>query len=202
MALCLSWLPVTICIIPFSSRALFRSDSLRLGGRLFSGMALIAFEVWLFARLSRDLGAARLIGRTEISGSGSLAEEGIYARMRHPRYVGSFLALAGACLLAGTRVTWIVSLVWAVLTWIAISLEERELRTRFGEAYERYCRRVPRFLPRLRIQSEPPEIVCVTPSDRALKPKRLTAGNSSDDEERFLARRDRPRQRSVGRFVG
>lgn len=152
VALCLSWLPVTICIILFR-RSLFRSDWHPLWTTV-SGLILIAFEVWLFARLSRDLGAARLIGRTEISGGGSLAEEGIYARVRHPRYVGSFLALVGACLLAGTRVTWIVCLVWAVLTWIAISLEEHELRTRFGEAYERYCRRVPRFVPRLRVESQ------------------------------------------------
>jgi len=39
--------------------------------------------------------------------------------------------------------------VWLVLTLVAISLEERELRTRFGAAYEDYCRRVPRFLPSL-----------------------------------------------------
>ena len=155
VALCLSWLPVTICIILFR-RGLFRNDWRPLWATV-SGLALIAFEVWLFARLSRDLGAARLIGRTEISGSGLLAEEGIYARMRHPRYVGSFLALVGACLLAGTRVAWIVLLVWTVLTRITISMEERELRTRFGEAYECYCRRVPRFLPRLRIDSQLPK---------------------------------------------
>jgi protein-S-isoprenylcysteine O-methyltransferase Ste14 len=155
VALSLSWLPVTICIILFRL-SLFRNDWHPLWA-IVLGLALIAFEVWLFARLSRDLGAARLIGRTEISGGGSLAEEGIYARMRHPRYVGSFLALVGACLVAGTHTTWIVSIVWAALTWIAISLEERELRTRFGEAYERYCRRVPRFLPRLRAQSQLPK---------------------------------------------
>ena len=151
-ALCLSWLPVTICIILFRS-VLFRTD-LPPSWMILCGFALIAFEVWLFAILSRDLGAARLIGRTEISGSGSLAENGIYAHLRHPRYVGSFLALVGACLLAGTRTAWIVLLVWALLIRIAIALEERELCNRFGEAYNSYCRRVPRFLPRLRIQSQ------------------------------------------------
>jgi protein-S-isoprenylcysteine O-methyltransferase Ste14 len=155
VALCLSWLPVTICIILFRG-VLFRTD-FPSWWMILCGLALIAFEVWLFARLSRDLGAARLIGRTEISGGGSLAEEGIYARMRHPRYVGSFLALMGACFLAVTRVAWMVTIIWAVLTWTAISLEERELRSRFGEAFERYCRRVPRFLPRLRTSPRRPK---------------------------------------------
>jgi protein-S-isoprenylcysteine O-methyltransferase Ste14 len=155
VALCLSWLPVTICIILFR-RELFRTDSPP-WWMIVCGLALIAFEVWLFARISGDLGASRLIGRTEISGGGSLADEGMYARVRHPRYVGSFLALVGACLLAGTYIAWSVTLVWTALTWIAISLEERELRTRFGEAYERYCQQVPRFLPRLHVSSGLPK---------------------------------------------
>jgi len=49
--------------------------------------------------------------------------------------------------LAGTRLMWAVAGVWLVLTLIAISFEERELRARFGAAYEEYCRRVPRFFP-------------------------------------------------------
>ena len=32
-------------------------------------------------------------------------------------------------------------------------LEERELRDRFGEEYEAYCRKVSRFLPRMRSSS-------------------------------------------------
>jgi protein-S-isoprenylcysteine O-methyltransferase Ste14 len=42
---------------------------------------------------------------------------------------------------------WIVAASWLVLTRIAILLEERELRNRFGVSYSQYCRRVPRFVP-------------------------------------------------------
>jgi hypothetical protein len=31
-----------------------------------------------------------------------------------------------------------------------VHAEERELKARFGAAYDRYCRQVPRFIPRLR----------------------------------------------------
>ena len=97
-----------------------------------------------------DLGGFRLVGQTELSGGGELAQHGIYARMRHPRYDGSFLAILGACFLAGTRWMWVVAGVWLVLILVAISLEGRELRARFGVTYEEYCRRVPGFFPRLR----------------------------------------------------
>ena len=90
------------------------------------------------------------MGKTELLGGGSLAERGSYARIRHPRYVGSFLAILGACFLAGKSAMWIVAGVWTGLTLVAISFEERELRSRFGAEYEDYARRVPRFLPRLR----------------------------------------------------
>jgi len=97
--------------------------------------------------VKRDLGAAKLVGATELSAGGEVISRGIYARIRHPRYLGSFLAILGACLLAGTTALWIVAGAWTVLTRIAIGMEEREMRARFGESYLAYCRRVPRFLP-------------------------------------------------------
>jgi protein-S-isoprenylcysteine O-methyltransferase Ste14 len=140
-----AWGPVTACLILFRHE-LFRQDWAPLWS-MAAGIGLIALDVWIFMRVKRDLGAAGLVGQVELSGGGEVVRQGIYARIRHPRYMGSFLAIVGACLLAGTRVMWLVAAAWALLTRIAILLEERELRARLGVSYEDYCRRVPRFFP-------------------------------------------------------
>ena len=140
-----SWLPVTIVTTVYR-RALYRAAAPPVW-QIAIGFALIIFEGWIFWRVKKDLGGARLVGKTELSGAGEIARSGIYGRIRHPRYAASFLAIIGASLVAGTKVLWIVSGVWCVLTLIAIRLEERELRTRFGDSYRDYCRTVPRFFP-------------------------------------------------------
>ena len=141
----LSWGPVTACLIYFR-RQLFRSDWPSVWS-ITAGLALLVLEAWIFWRVNRDLGGARLVGKTELSGGGEVVQKGIYACIRHPRYVGSFIAILGACFLAGTRIMWTLAVVWCLLTLVAIAMEERELRARFGAGYEEYCRRVPRFVP-------------------------------------------------------
>lgn len=140
-----SWPLVTAALVIYRHE-LFRADWPS-APMLVAGVGLIAFEGWIFWRVHRDLGTARLVGKTELSGGGELERRGIYARIRHPRYTGSFLAILGACLLAGTRAMWAVAGLWLSLMLLAISLEERELRARFGRAYEEYARRIPRFVP-------------------------------------------------------
>jgi protein-S-isoprenylcysteine O-methyltransferase Ste14 len=145
-ALLCSWMPVTIALIVFR-RELFRRDWPPVAA-IILGAALILFEGWIFWRVRRDLGGSRLVGHAELKGERKLELRGIYARVRHPRYTGSLLAIVGACLLAGTRAMWIVAGVWAALMLMSIFMEEREMRERFGAEYAEYCRRVPRFWPR------------------------------------------------------
>lgn len=144
--LLIAWVPVTAALI------IFRQDLFLPGWppvwRLASGLALLIFEIWVFWLVKRDLGLARLAGKFELSGGGEMISQGIYARLRHPRYVGSFLAILGACLLAGKPAMWLAAVAWLILILIAIAFEEHELHARFGRAYEEYRRRVPRFLPR------------------------------------------------------
>jgi protein-S-isoprenylcysteine O-methyltransferase Ste14 len=111
------------------------------------GFALIGVEIYLFARVERELGNRRLVGLAELAGTGEMFAGGLYKHVRHPRYAGMFCAVAGAALLAGTSRLWILLAIWWVFALVVIRLEERELTARFGAAYTLYRQRVPAFLP-------------------------------------------------------
>ena len=76
---------------------------------------------------------------------------GFYRYVRNPMYVGIILILIGYFLWFGY---WSL-LIYTASVFIVIHLfvtlyEEPTLQRKFGESYEKYCRRVPRWIPRLR----------------------------------------------------
>jgi protein-S-isoprenylcysteine O-methyltransferase Ste14 len=111
------------------------------------GFALIGAEIYLFARVERELGSRRLVGHAELTGIGAMFSGGLYAHVRHPRYAGMFSAVLGAALLAGTLRLWLVLAIWCAFALFVIRLEEKELAARFGASYTAYRQRVPAFLP-------------------------------------------------------
>ncbi|HWF13626.1 MAG TPA: isoprenylcysteine carboxylmethyltransferase family protein [Candidatus Acidoferrales bacterium] len=114
---------------------------------IFAGFALIFIEIYLFARVERELGTRRLVGHAELTGTGEFFAGGLYAYVRHPRYTGMFCAVIGSALLSGTDWMWITIAWWFPFALIVIGLEERELMARFGPSYEAYRKRVPAFIP-------------------------------------------------------
>lgn len=113
------------------------------------GLTPIVANAVLLRRVGKDLGHMKLVGHAELTGKTDLVTVGIYRHIRHPRYTGMIISVAGACILSGTRSASTISAVWLVLVFAVILLEEREMRARFGEAYRDYCQAVPRFLPRI-----------------------------------------------------
>lgn len=80
-----------------------------------------------------------------------LVQEGIFAHSRNPLYVGNFLGLAGYIIVFHGRLLYALGVPFFAFAYLAIVLnEEQFLGAKFGDEYEAYKRRVPRFLPRLR----------------------------------------------------
>jgi len=133
---------------------------LDLGTNLFT-MILAGIALGAAALLKRSvvkqLKFAGLAGIPELSKEkypGKLLTEGIYSRVRNPRYIEALLWVMAYALFANYLEAYIVVVLCLPLIYFVVRLEERELRERFGTAYEEYCRRVPRFVPKPRSRNE------------------------------------------------
>ena len=79
-----------------------------------------------------------------------LATAGPFAHVRNPLYVGNFFIGLGVCVISRNVPFLILFLIgFGILYAGTIHQEEKELKERFGKAYECYQKEVPRFLPRL-----------------------------------------------------
>lgn len=115
------------------------------------GVAAVA-GAWITRARRLHLTHHILVGGPELSLSdrGQLLNEGIYARVRNPRYIESVcFVLAFACV-ANHSGTWVLTILFLPALQLIVLLEESELRDRFGAEYADYCRRVPRWIPRAR----------------------------------------------------
>lgn len=79
----------------------------------------------------------------------ALATTGLYARVRHPRYMG-FLAIMIGFLLQWPTIPTLVMFPILVHLYRRLSIqEERTVAAAFGEEWDRYAATTPRFIPRL-----------------------------------------------------
>ena len=79
-----------------------------------------------------------------------IADDGLYALVRHPQYLGIMLAVFGQIVHWPTIIT--VAL-FPLIVFVYIRLaytEERKMLEQFGERYRGYRKQVPMFLPRWR----------------------------------------------------
>ncbi len=101
---------------------------------------------------TRQLNFSALSGVPELDAGrypGKLLTEGVYGIVRHPRYIEAYLWTIGYALFANYLGSYLVLVICLPVMYLVVVLEERELRTRFGGEYLAYCRRVPRFIPRI-----------------------------------------------------
>jgi protein-S-isoprenylcysteine O-methyltransferase Ste14 len=136
LCVCAGWLPVPGVLWATTGVVAGALTAIQL-----AGIALIVVAV-------RRLGVLTLAGLSEPEENPVLADDGAYALVRHPIYLGWFLVVWAPAVMTGTRLVFaVVSCAYLV---VAVTFEERDLRRNFGEAYERYAARVrSRILPRV-----------------------------------------------------
>ena len=79
---------------------------------------------------------------------GGLATSGPYAVVRHPQYDGFVLILLGFLVQWPTIPTIVMFPALVIMYTRLARREEREVRERFGEEYDRYAAGTPAFIPR------------------------------------------------------
>jgi protein-S-isoprenylcysteine O-methyltransferase Ste14 len=79
-----------------------------------------------------------------------LATSGPYAHLRNPLYFGSLLLAVGfSAATHSIPATALLTVYFVVFYAAVIQREEKELRVRYGEAFEEYAANVPLLLPRV-----------------------------------------------------
>ncbi|QWC18407.1 isoprenylcysteine carboxylmethyltransferase family protein [Halorubrum sp. 2020YC2] len=100
---------------------------------------LIAFAV--LSKSAVDLGKDATEGRED-----ELRTDGLYRYTRNPQNVGYVLLFATYAVLANSPLVGALAVAFGVLTVLQVLAEEAWLRDTYGDAYDDYCERVPRFV--------------------------------------------------------
>lgn len=112
---------------------------------------LYSITIYLEIITRRTLKLKTLAGVPELKPDhpeSKLLTDGIYSKTRNPRYVLVFINLIGWACFVNYSGVYIFIAVMYILIYIAVILEEFELRSRFGKPYIKYCKTVPRFIPK------------------------------------------------------
>ena len=114
-------------------------------------IAFYVAAVWIQVRIKKLLTFKIMAGVPELDRSGKggkLLDTGLYARIRHPRYLAVTLGTVAWALFANYLAVY-VFVPLLVIGLVAIAwFEERELVERFGEEYVQYRSSVPMIIPR------------------------------------------------------
>ncbi len=134
------WLPLPLALSPLA-----HALSLVTGSVIYlAGLALV---LWGRLTLGRMYNVSYSFD-VQLYADHRLVTHGPFAIVRHPMYLGILLAGLGGVLLYRT---WTLVFIAANFLGLLVRArrEERALAAEFGEAWQRYCRRVPAIVPHL-----------------------------------------------------
>jgi protein-S-isoprenylcysteine O-methyltransferase Ste14 len=118
-----------------------------------AGLIVLICGVMLQLWTGRLLSLLGLMGLPEVSqkAGGRLVTGGAFSFVRHPTYLSHTLIFTGIFLLTAVMAVGVVTLLdFVIVNAVIIPLEEKELLARFGEEYDRYKKKVPKYFPALK----------------------------------------------------
>ncbi len=137
------WIPIpfyaAIAVLPWRSPRVWLSLAIGMGVVVLGCL----FRFW----------AIRFIGhraRTHSQKTRPLVMEGPYAALRNPLYIANILIAVGITL--GTGLLWyapVLAVLLLIHYHIVVLCEESGLRERHGPSYDEFCKKVPRWFPKL-----------------------------------------------------
>lgn len=83
-----------------------------------------------------------------------LATTGLYARMRHPQYVGFVLIMLGFLFQWPTLVTLVMFPILVFMYARLAKIEEKEMVKEFGKDYKNYAQKTPAFIPKISLSND------------------------------------------------
>lgn len=110
-----------------------------------AGMTLISGGLVVFILAFFDFGDSWRVG-VDYERPGALVTQGIFAVTRNPIYVFIDSWFIGTFLINGTSIFLVLAVLAIAAQHWQILREEEFLKKRYGEAYERYRTRTPRYL--------------------------------------------------------
>jgi protein-S-isoprenylcysteine O-methyltransferase len=139
----LLWKPLPVAIPQWAASVL-----LALGSLLY--FPAVALYLWGLMTLGKAFGVSTS-GGADVYEDHRLVRRGPYRYVRHPMYLAVLLAAPGALLIFRT---WAM-VVFLPMSWVVIRRadhEEAVLREAFAKEWRTYAEKVPKWVPRFRVQ--------------------------------------------------
>jgi protein-S-isoprenylcysteine O-methyltransferase Ste14 len=149
-----AWIAILI-LVPFAVAAVVSTPPAVEGTWTDNGFDFIGWILFMVGAGFRWW-ATLYIGGRKLD---TVVAEGPYSICRNPLYLGTFLMTLGIAFFLES-LTFAIGIAAATTFYLSVtvSAEEILLREKFGQKFVEYCRRVPRFWPRLRNFQTPAQL--------------------------------------------
>lgn len=112
------------------------------------GLVLLLLGLGVYLRCLRDFVVAGRGLPSPVDHPKNLVVVGLYCYVRNPIYLGVLSILLGEVLVFRSLALLQYAALWLLyMNVVVLVYEEPNLRSRFGQSYDRYCRHVRRWIP-------------------------------------------------------